>query len=72
MREGELTIRQDLDKYKIFVNNTLDITFVEINRGTEVKALVKTVDEITFTFFSIYTEIYKVSLDKKIEGKPPL
>ena len=31
-------------KYRIFSNNTLDITFVELNRGTEVKALVKTVD----------------------------
>lgn len=44
MREGELAHRQDLDKYRIFVSNTLDISFVELSRGTEVKALVKSVD----------------------------
>ena len=54
------------------MTNSLDIHLGELFRMIEVKALVKSIDEITFTFFSIYTEIYKVSLDKKITGKPAL
>ena len=48
------------------MTHSLDIQLGELYRNIQVKALVKNVDEITFTFFSIYTEIYKINLDKKI------
>ena len=38
----------------------------------EVRALVRSIDEIVLTFFSIYSEVYHIELDRRLEGKAPL
>ena len=49
-----------------------DIHLSEITPGAELIAIVKTISEITSTFFGMYSEVFELPLDKKIEGKPPL
>ena len=72
IKEGDPTFPLEPERHRIFANNSLDISLPELYRPPEVKAIVKTIDEVTFTFFSIYTEIYHITLHKPIEGKPPL
>ena len=73
IKEIDLSTKQEvLEKQRIFMTHSLDIQLGELYKNIEVRALVRNIDEITFTFFSIYTEIYHISLDKRIEGKPPL
>ena len=32
----------------------------------------RSIDEIVLTFFSIYSEVYHIELDRRLEGKAPL
>jgi hypothetical protein len=67
LKEGIDLIRSDLEKMpKLFGSNILDVHFNELCPLGEVRALVRSIDEIVFTFFSIYSEIYSIQLDKRM------
>ena len=66
LKEGDLTNRNGPDNPRLFSSNSLELHFGELSFLSELRAVVKSIDEITFTFFSIYSEIYKITLDKRL------
>jgi hypothetical protein len=74
LKEGpELLQRYELEKsQKIFTTNSLEFHLLDLPPATEIKCILKSIDEISFTFFSIYSEVYGLKLDQRIEAKPPL
>lgn len=67
LKEGIDLIRSDLERApKLFSSGVLDVHFGDLCPLGEVRALVRSIDEIVFTFFSIYSEVYQIQLDRRM------
>lgn len=58
---------------QLMTSNDVEVHFPEYNHGLELKLIIKDVEEVTFSLYSIYQQCYKVPLDRKYkEGPMPM
>lgn len=63
---------QDTNFSKIMGSNAIDLNIFEFNYSHEVKMIVKNLEEVTYALYSIYCQKFKIDMNEKVEGKPPL
>lgn len=51
---------------KLFAGSFVDWFGVEMNPVIELKMIIRNIEEITFTLYSIYNQVYKISMEKAI------
>ena len=52
--------------------NEYEIYYPDYSPGFELKMIVKDLEEITFSFYSIYQQIFSISLEKKFTEQVPM
>ena len=50
---------------QLMTSNDTEVQFPEYSHALELKLIVKDIEEVTFSLYSIYQQCYKVPLDQK-------
>lgn len=71
----DLNVEYEIERAgKLFLGSFVDFTSFEMYPVIELKLIIKNIEEITFTLYSIYNQIYQISMEKGLPkgGQIPL